>query len=143
MVVCTDARFEQELLSFWLVFHVYVFNRLVFAILTKFNILAGSRYTMAILLGLAICVPPALGMSSLLLTVGAIVVFNSVFLCCMDASDVSGELYSCGGLSTAAKVKKHLVAPEGCCVAPSLNSSTRKRNIALRTSHALFSSTLM
>lgn len=129
LVSSPDARMGEDFLSYWLVLHVYVFNRLVFLMLTKYNILADARYTIAILLGLAIAVPPALGCTSLLFLVGAIVVFNAAFRRLMDASDSSrGELYSAGGLSTKALVKPHFNAPEGCVVAPSIASLSPDKN---------------
>lgn len=142
LVSSPDARLKEDFLSYWLVLHVYAFNRLVFVILTKYNILADARYTISILLGLAIAVPPALGCNSILLVVGAIVVFNAAFRRLMDKSlDASrGELYSAGGLSTKALVKSHFNAPEGCCLAPSLRAlSTHKPHTREELARVVFS----
>lgn len=123
LVACAPDRLEQELLSYWLVFHVYAFNRVVFGIVTMFNILAGTRYTISILLGLAICIPPAQGLAGMFLLVGAIVVFNIAFLACMAESDgATNEKFSAGGSTSAALVKPHFVDPEGCVVAPQLKT---------------------
>eukprot|EP00747_Dinoflagellata_sp_TGD_P073978 gnl/TRDRNA2_/TRDRNA2_158138_c0_seq3.p1 gnl/TRDRNA2_/TRDRNA2_158138_c0~~gnl/TRDRNA2_/TRDRNA2_158138_c0_seq3.p1 ORF type:complete len:326 (-),score=66.15 gnl/TRDRNA2_/TRDRNA2_158138_c0_seq3:86-1063(-) len=116
-----SERLEEDMLAYWLVFHVYVFNRVVFGVLTKFNVLASARYTLAILLGLALAAPPGLGCMSIMLLLGAVVTFNMVFFIFMDAKDgAKGQLYSAGGSANEALVKRHFVAPEGVVVAPGL-----------------------
>ena len=84
LLTATDARLEHDFLSYWLVLHVYAMNRLVFALLTRFNLLASARYTLSILLGLAIAMPAALGWASFAFCVCAVVVFNLAFLAAAD-----------------------------------------------------------
>jgi len=126
LLTATDARLEHDFLSYWLVLHVYAMNRLVFALLTRFNLLASARYTLSILLGLAIAMPAALGWASFAFCVCAIVVFNLAFLAAADeASRATQDVYSASGFSNAALLPRHFVTPEGLVVAPALAAAER------------------
>lgn len=114
LVTSPYVDLESALLGWWMITHVYVFNRVVFGLLVTFNLLAKSRYTIAILLGVALCAPPAMGSSIMFYVFGALVVFNAVYVMLMGNEDESdGVLYSAGGGAQAAVIKEHLVAPEG------------------------------
>ncbi|EOD11875.1 hypothetical protein EMIHUDRAFT_437510 [Emiliania huxleyi CCMP1516] len=126
LLTATDARLEHDFLSYWLVLHVYAMNRLVFALLTRFNLLASARYTLSILIGLAIAMPAALGWASFAFCVCAIVVFNLAFLAAADeASRATQDVYSASGFSNAALLPRHFVTPEGLVVAPALAAAER------------------
>ena len=110
---------EHAFLAYWLCLHVYVMNRICFSVLTRFNLLAHSRYDLAILLGAAVVFPASLGWATLLLTLIAVVVFNLIFVLLMDPSSQStSDIFSAGGFANQALVREHFVAPEGLVVAP-------------------------
>jgi len=114
LATCRDEQIMEKLLSWWLLLHVYVFNRIVFGILTKFNMMAKERYTVAILVGLAVCMPPSLGQMSMLFLLGSILTFNLVYLVAMDSSEEStDDIFSAGGSANHSFVKRSTVMPEG------------------------------
>lgn len=120
LLFCIEERLLHEFVSYWLVLHVYVINRVIFAFLTKFNVLASARYTLSILLGLAVALPAAQGWAAVPLLILAIVIFNVSFSLFMDSSQASEDAYSAGGFMTRAVVKRHFVTPEGVVVAPAM-----------------------
>mmetsp|Transcript_50378 Transcript_50378/g.79868 ORF Transcript_50378/g.79868 Transcript_50378/m.79868 type:complete len:425 (-) Transcript_50378:114-1388(-) len=115
LLICHKNRLDHEYLTYWLVFHVYVYNRVIFVFLTTANVLAGARYTLSILLGLAIALPAALGWTSIPFLIAAVAVFNGTFALSMDKKvQATVDRYSAGGTVTHAKIKRHFVGATGC-----------------------------
>jgi len=113
LATCRDEQMMEMLLSWWLLLHVYVFNRIVFGILTKFNMMASERYTVAILVGLAICMPCSMGHMSMLFLLGTILTFNLVYLIAKEPDHSTPETYSAGGTGNQALMLRDTVKPEG------------------------------
>ena len=83
--------------------------------------LASARYTLSILIGLALALPSAPGWAAMPWALGAVVVFNAAFKLTMDrAGQATTDMDSAGGFANAALVKRDFVAPEGLVVAPRL-----------------------
>jgi hypothetical protein len=76
MLVATEENFVEELISYWLVMHVYVMCRFFFATLTKLGLFLDGRYTIAIFLGMVSVLPPSLGTVSMMWFLLVAVVFN-------------------------------------------------------------------
>ncbi|KAG8462241.1 hypothetical protein KFE25_012061 [Diacronema lutheri] len=116
------ADLEAPLLHWWLMMHIYVFNRIVFTILANLNLLANVRYTLSILLGTAVCTPPSLGMSMMIFVLGAIIVFNLVYLATHEKEEElkTAKVVSAGADSISTKIPEHFVTPEGAVFAKSL-----------------------
>lgn len=99
-----------------------MFNRIVFTILANLNLLANVRYTLSILLGTAVCTPPSLGMSMMIFVLGAIIVFNLVYLATHEKEEElkTAKVVSAGADSISTKIPEHFVTPEGAVFAKSL-----------------------
>jgi hypothetical protein len=119
------ADLGAALLAWWLMLHIDALNRLVVRLLTRFNLLASTRYTLSVVLGVAISAPPALGVMSFVLLLGALAVFNMVFLLAMDRADRAcggAAGYSSGRTVLVPWIKRHFVTPEGAVFARSLKA---------------------
>mmetsp|Transcript_17054 Transcript_17054/g.43687 ORF Transcript_17054/g.43687 Transcript_17054/m.43687 type:complete len:461 (+) Transcript_17054:145-1527(+) len=119
LLVAPYEKIEVPLLAWWLMTHIYVMNRIVFAVLASFSLLVESRYTLAILLGTALCGPPSLGGAILFFMLTSLVVFNVAFVNTMEDAyavhegDKGLHFISSGGSYVAARVKQQFVSAEG------------------------------
>jgi len=119
-----DYQLEGRLLQWFVMMHIYVMNRITFALLTKLNVLADVRYTISILLGTAVCAPASMGVASVAFLYGAIVIFNLAFFAFHEKNhDPDTPInFSAGGGANQASLKNHFVQPEGLVFAKSLRS---------------------
>jgi hypothetical protein len=91
------------------------------------------RYTLAILLGTALCGPPSLGGAILFFLMGAIVVFNVAFVSTMEDAyavhegDKGLHFISSGGSYVAARVKQQFVSAEGAVYTAELKALKNAR----------------